>query len=764
MTSTQIKLKAVVVLMLALSATQAIAYDFMVDGLCYNINADGASVSVTRQSINTPSAYSNLSGSLEIPSAAQYNGTSYPVTAIDGSAFYRCSDLTSVAIPRSVIAIGAYAFASCSSLTSVTIPSSVSRIDGYVFLDCTDLTSIKVESGNKVYDSRGNCNAIIETASNTLITGCKSSTIPGSVTAIGNGAFTNCSGLKSVTIPGSVTTIGVNAFQGCSGLTSVTIPSSVTSISDYVFAYCTDLTTIKVESGNKVYDSRDNCNAIIETASNTLKVGCKASTIPGTVTTIGSWAFYGCSGLTSVTIPGSVTTIGTNAFTYCSGLTGITIPSSVYSLGENVFSGCSGLESISVESGNKNFDSRNNCNAIIETASNTLIQGCNNSVIPSSVTKIGRSAFVGCSGLTSIILPNSLTEICDYAFSGCSGLTKVTLVNGLSSIGSSAFEGCSSLTSINIPASVTSIGGAPFLDCGLVSITVESSNKYYDSRENCNALIETATSTLIQGCNNSFIPNSVKAIGYFAFLNCQNLAELTLPSSLESIGNQAFYNCTGLRKITALGKIPAKLEYNVWEGVNQSQVELDVLPECVSIYKYLNTWKNFRIVAVNGQGSTSKILCAFFENTPYWWGPINCYTWNKNLGDKTYAGSWPGTQCVAVGATDDGVPIWMWYGGYVGDDQPTGIIFNIHNGNVNNQTADFEFINGGVYNFNGFIRSIYFNPGDSDGNGMVNGSDVTALYNLLLNGVQPAGDADVDGNGVVNGSDVTALYNLLLAQ
>ena len=243
-----------------------------------------------------------------------------------------------------------------------------------------------------MYDSREHCNAIIETATNTLIAGCQSTIIPTSVTSIGDYAFSGCSSLTSITIPNSVTSIGEHAFYGCSSLTSVIIPNSVTSIGNYAFWGCSSLSSIS---------------------------------IPNSVTSIGEWAFSSCSSLTSVTIPNSVTSIGECAFAYCSSLT-----------------------SIVVESSNTMYDSRENCNAIIETASNTLIAGCQSTTIPNSVTSIGESAFRGCSFLTSVTIPNSVTSIGESAFRGCSSLTSVTIPNSVPSIGKLAFKLCSSIADI----------------------------------------------------------------------------------------------------------------------------------------------------------------------------------------------------------------------------------------------------------------------------------------------------------------------------
>ena len=301
---------ALLMLALLLPATAA-AHDFEVDGIYYIINGNEATVTFRGTSYYE---YSNeYSGSVTIPSSVTYNGTIYSVTSIGVLAFYNCSGLTSVTIPNPVTEIGYSAFSGCRGLTSVTIPTSLKTIGERAFKDCQSLTSVA---------------------------------IPNSVTSIGDLAFYNCSALTSVSIGNSVSSIGNSAFYGCGGMTSIV-----------------------VASGNTTYDSRGNCNAIIETASNTLIAGCCNTVIPGTVTAIGDDAFAYCSGLTRVTIPISVTTIGHNAFRYCKGLSSVTIPNSVTSIGDMAFLECSGLKSVTIHG---------------------------------SVTSIGDWAFRGCSGLTDV--------------------------------------------------------------------------------------------------------------------------------------------------------------------------------------------------------------------------------------------------------------------------------------------------------------------------------------------------------------------------
>ena len=251
---------------------------------------------------------------------------------------------------------------------------------------------------------------------------------------------------NGITYP--VTSIEALAFYRCTELTSIDIPNSVTEIGQEAFANCPGLTSIVVESGNPRFDSRNNCNAIIETTDNTLIAGCKNTIIPNSVTKIGNFAFERCGSLTSIVIPNSVTSIGHYAFYCCDSLTSVDIPNSVIEIGYGVFESCFGLTSIVVESGNPRYDSRNNCNAIIETAYNTLIYGCKNTMIPNSVTTIDDYAFYDCDGLTSIVIPNSVTEIGFGAFESCTGLTSIVIPNSVTSIGDGAFCNCWRLTDV----------------------------------------------------------------------------------------------------------------------------------------------------------------------------------------------------------------------------------------------------------------------------------------------------------------------------
>lgn len=314
---------------------------------------------------------------------------SLDVETIGDYAFKGCSSLKTIIIPQYVSEMGNYVFQDCTNLESIRISASVSKIGSRVFAGCPNLKSIVVEEGNKKYDSRENCNAIVETATNTLVCGTENSTIPTTITAIGGGAFAE-TGLKNFVIPEGVTSIQYGAFENCQNLKSVTLPQSLKKLEYRVFA----------------------------------KSGLTSVVIPEGITRLPDGTFTECQNLETVTLPTTLEAIENNAFSN-SGLTSIFIPKGVTSISSTSFNYCGKLSTISVSDENTTYDSRNNCNAIIQTATNQILRGTSNTIIPNTATSIGDNAFNDINSLTSIVIPESVTSIGQYAFRFCNSLAEV---------------------------------------------------------------------------------------------------------------------------------------------------------------------------------------------------------------------------------------------------------------------------------------------------------------------------------------------------
>ena len=403
------------------------------------------------------------------------------------------------------------------------------------------------------------------------------------VTIIDGYAFSYCRGLEgTLVLPNTLEEIGDDAFVYCGFTGVVNIPASVEWIGYTPFYGCDGIEGFVVDPANEDYDSRDNCNAVISSYSNELKFGCKNSTIPNGVESIAEDAFSHIGGLTSITIPSTVTEIGGWSFWF-TGLTSITIPNAVTYIGTNPFGGCTELEEIVVEDGNPVFDSRNGCNAIIRTSTNELLAGCQNTVIPDDVTRIGNYAFYYCSTLTGeLVIPEQITSIGHYAYEKCTGLTgSLVIPNTVVYLGESAFANCTGFDgTLTLSENLTYIGGWTFEECAGF------------------------TGSLV-------IPDLVTEIGSSAFEGCHGFdGKLTLPKGLNYVGSFAFASCSGFTEAVVWAETPPALDMYPFGGFGCTT--LMVPCGCVSVYEnsdwseqFTNIVEDCTAVSENGDNRIS---------------------------------------------------------------------------------------------------------------------------------------------------------------
>lgn len=610
----------------------AMSYSFRVNGVAYNIKSD-STVHVT--CITDPST--TYRGDVVVPETVTHDGVTYTVSGVEGGAFKECGNLISVKIPNTVTSLGDGAFAycdklervemgdgvksigsrvfardvslksihlsagiesmgeevfrlcanlekvdmpekitaipkmtfcECSSLKSITIPRYVSEIEVSAFTFCSSLEEMHVDEQNETYESPGDCNAIIEKIGATLVHGCKNTVIPENVRIIGKWAFHGRTNLTSIYLPARVFSIGEEAFIGCNNLES-----------------------IRVAEDNSWLDSREDCNALIEKKTNTLILGCKNTIFPHGVEKIGDKAFLDCKGLgpvvtfqeglvaigdrafencdfTEVHFPNTLVSIGANAFWGCKGLTELTFPNSVKTLGISAFAYCDGLQSLTFGNGvsemywntfqfTKNvkkltIDSEwvlMNMNVSTDSFRHTVEE----LTIGNSITNVGGENAQGRS-LKKVTLGENVKVICDHAFEGCEELVKCDIPEGVTEIGDYAFADGFNAASIWIPKTCTKIGYGAFRNMsGLTSIVVEEGNPVYDSRDNCNAIIETASNTLIKGCATTTLHPTVTKIAYCSFAGCTTLKSIKIHDGITSIGEMAFASCGALETVE-LGK------------------------------------------------------------------------------------------------------------------------------------------------------------------------------------------------------------------
>ncbi len=672
--------KQLLTAVLMLCCTVATAFE--VDGIHYYVNHDSDfdfKTAVVKRSVDDDGeVVPSYKGNVVIPETVVYEDETYTVVGIDIAAFYGCTELTSVSIPNTVTFIETYAFYGCSKLEDIKIPGSVTFVaseafgetgwynkqdDGLLYLDgwllgykghepasvdvlpgtkgiahaafaqCKELHNVTLPEGVSII-----CNKAFYLCENII-----NVEFPTTMRTIGGEAFAACHSLENVNIPNGVTTIGSEAFSGCKALMDIKIPATVTSIGasafygtgwynnqpgglvylgDWLLYHKGDLRgEITIADGIKhigVYAlaySEYLTGVVIPNSVISIEDGAfgntaiKEITIPNSVTSIGSSAFSGCSGLTSIEIPSSVTSIGDYAFASCTSLESVTIPGSVPKIGQSTFIECvslknlyiedcnntllivdddlfqasldtlylgrniycsnsygdydifidsklksltigSGLtdlsninlrtsyESIVVTDGNKVYDSREGCNAIIETASNTLILGCKNTVIPNGVEIIGEEAFEGCDELTKINIPGSVKEIGECAFVECESLETLTIGEGVETIAYGAFGYCISLKEV-------------------------------------------------------IIPNSVVELGKYAFLGCEALECVYIGGGISRINEATFGECNALKSIYVMGETPAVVEVSNFTEEQFASVELNVPAGSLAAYQAADVWKEF---------------------------------------------------------------------------------------------------------------------------------------------------------------------------
>ena len=513
------------------------------------------------------------------------------VTSVKYGTFLGCTGLTSVVVGDNVTSISEGAFSGCSSLESITLPFVGNNADGtsaglfgYIFGATEYVGGTTVR---QVYNDRESVYCIPSRLRSVTLTG---GNIPQS-------AFYGCSMLTSVNMPETLSDIGSYAFSGCTGLTSVTIGNSVESMGSHAFYGCTGLTSVYYTGDIAGWCGIDGLGNMMKRGITLYIDGQKLEgelVIPDSVTEIKSYAFYNCSGLTSVTIGAGVTSIGSCAFEDCTGLTSVAIGDSVTSIGVFAFSGCTGLTSVAIGNSVKiiGSDAFRNCYKLVEVYNTSSLYITAGSSDNGYVGYYAKNVYTeengswltytdelycflydGAKGYlvsyygeaTDITLPESFTaydgttvnsyEIYKYAFYGNTSLTSVTIPDSVTSIGGSAFSGCTGLTSVYCAGDIADWCGISFGD-SYASPLRYAGNLYIDGQLVTDLVIPDSVTEInayaflgCMGLTSATIGNSVTSIGWSAFSECTGLASVVIGNSVTDIGSNAFYNCTGLTSV-----------------------------------------------------------------------------------------------------------------------------------------------------------------------------------------------------------------------
>ena len=549
---------------------QAAAGFFWHDGFYYYYNTSDYRAEVA---FAPDSSYLNLTGVVTIPDyvtmVETVNGepqeTVYQVKAVRSNAFRNCTGITEVIVPEAVTYYGSYAFAGCTGLTRITIPKKMTSVGSYAFDGCTAINSVIFNAENLNYNSYGNwpnenvtevtINEGVRVLPRNVFKGAKMTSVrlPQSLKFIGESSLAYCSELTEIVVPDSVTMIGYGAFQYDTNLTDLTIGYLVDTIGNSAVVACNNIKNLTWYPRRVLWNGGVNRSSIEHV-------------------TLGNRVEYLDKGIVNNT-----------------NITELTIPRSVKVISEGAVQQCKRLKTVTFNEG--------------------LDSICDN-------------AFNSCDSLVSFTLPNTLVHIGSYAFAYDKCLPSVILPSSLKSIDAWAFNFCLALKVVYIPRSVERIDSCVLsYTPSLASIVVEDGNPYYNSRNNCNALIETATGNLIAGCYNTVIPSSVRTIGpwsfhhavrlpeanipegvrvigHSAFRECWSITKVTLPSTLDSIAELAFYYTTDIDTVKCYAVNPPTLHdpYAFDVFWYNSDAKLFVPAQSVEAYKTTDDWSQFKYI------------------------------------------------------------------------------------------------------------------------------------------------------------------------
>ncbi len=500
------------------------------------------------------------------------------VIKIDGMAF-QSSSITEIIIGDNVKYIGLSAFEYCSNLTDVSLPNGIEYIDMYAFNYCDSLSRGVYDNGYYLGNNENPYLCLLD---------------------VDNQSISN------ITIHEDTKIIASYTFSDCKNLTTVTIPKNVKKIGKGAFYGCKNLTEIIVDDNNTAYEA-PNKQAIIEKDTKTLIVGLNTTVIPEGVLHIGDFAFYSCDDLLSIVIPDGVISIGDNAFRYCMKLESVTIPDSVTYIGQNAFGDCYKLAALTLPN-NLNF---------IDNAAFSRCKAITSITIPDSVSYIGDHAFRDCEALANVTFGNNVVVIGENAFDSCL-LGEIKIPNSVKSIKYGAFYDCNQVTKIEIGSGVEVIGMLAFGECSQVTtLTVDSQNKVFDSRDNSNAIIRKDYNILVVGIKTTVIPNTVTSIGEFAFYGIEGLETIVLGSNITSIGRYAFAY-SSLSSITLNEELTSidRCAFNNCSSLNMIVIPNSVTDMGVNVFR---NCKNLKIYAEATQKPDSWDEEWNLSNTPVYW-------------------------------------------------------------------------------------------------------------------------------------------------